>query len=60
MGRTARSRFVVRKSQKSFGQKKALIEAAIWSGVGKGGWLVSCLVMRGDLEGEKETYSLRR
>ena len=28
-GRTAWSRFVVRKSQKSFGQKNALIEAAI-------------------------------
>ena len=30
MGRTAWSRFVVRKSQNSFGQKKAEIEAAIW------------------------------
>lgn len=33
-GRTARSRLVVRKSQNSFGQKKALIEAAIWSARG--------------------------
>ena len=31
MGRTAGSRFVVRKSQNSFGQKKPLIEAATWS-----------------------------
>ena len=31
MGRTAGSRFVVRKSQNIFGQKKPLIEAAIWS-----------------------------
>ena len=30
-GRTAGSRFVVRKSQKSFGQKKAKMEAAVWS-----------------------------
>ena len=30
MGRTAWSRFVVRKSQNNFGQKKAEIEAAIW------------------------------
>ena len=45
MGRTAGSRFVVRKSQNSFGQKKALIAAATWSvrsvndlGVGGGCW----------------------
>ncbi len=31
MGRTAGSRFVVKKSQNSFGQKKAKIEAAVWS-----------------------------
>lgn len=36
MGRTAWSRFVVRKSQNSFGQKKPLIEAATWS-MGGGG-----------------------
>lgn len=31
MGRTAPSRFVVRKSQKTFGQKKPSKDAAIWS-----------------------------
>ena len=31
MGRTAGSRFVVRKSQNIFGQKKAEIEATVWS-----------------------------
>ncbi len=40
MGRTAGSRFVVRKSQNSFGQKKALIEAAIWSVRGISWWVV--------------------
>lgn len=30
-GRTAGSRFVVRKSQKSLGQKKAEMEATVWS-----------------------------
>ena len=41
-GRTAGSRFVVRKSQNNFGQKKAKIEAAVWSvetSVGGGGGL---------------------
>ena len=47
-GLTAESKFLVRKSKKNFGQKKASREAATWSGV-----LYSWLVRECQREGEK-------
>ena len=55
-GRTAWSRFVVRKSQKSFGQKNPLIEAAIWSVVVG----VSTLAVRMGIGGTRETWRTYR
>lgn len=55
MGRTAGSRFVVRKSQNNFGQKKAQIEAAIWSVCGVNKWVVG-----GEKRGGAETHRLRQ
>ena len=46
-GRTAGSRFVVRKSQNSLGQKKAKREAAVWSVKGESQWVVSGWVVEG-------------
>lgn len=46
-GRTAGSRFVVRKSQNSLGQKKAKSEAAVWSVRGERQWPAGAWVLKG-------------